>query len=77
MDGLGKNFMYRLEFYAPGSRMADEDANELAHDGLLLQLDGMLQARPQFAAATGREFRKAVREAQQPKKMFNSHECHC
>lgn len=48
--------------------MADEDANELAPDGLLLQLDGMLQARPQFAAATGREFRKAVREAQQPKK---------
>jgi len=40
-----------------------EDA-ELAVDGLQRLLDGKLQVRPQFASLTGRELRKAVREAQ-------------
>jgi hypothetical protein len=39
-----------------------EDA-ELAVDGLQRLLDGKLQVRSQFASLTGRELRKAVREA--------------
>lgn len=39
-----------------------EDA-ELAHVGLQRLMDGRLQVRPDFAALTGRELRKAVREA--------------
>lgn len=36
---------------------------ELAQDGLKKLLDGKLQVRPEFAETSGRELRKAVREA--------------
>lgn len=55
-ESLGKRAVYRA--------LQDLEDTELAHVGLERLLDGKLQVRPTFANLTGRELRKAVREAQ-------------
>jgi hypothetical protein len=55
-DAVVANEVYRA--------LHDLEDDEPAHEGLRRLLDGKLQVRQEFAELTGRELRKAVREAQ-------------
>ena len=55
-EDVGQSAVYRA--------LHDLEDTELAHVGLKRVLDGKLQVRPAFADLTGRELRKAMREAQ-------------
>lgn len=59
-EDMGQGAVYRA--------LHDLEDTELAHVGLKRVLDGKLQVRPDFANLTGRELRKAVREARHRKR---------
>lgn len=58
-EAIDSNEVYRV--------LHDLEDEEPAQDGLKRMLDGKLQVRQEFAHLSGRELRKAVREAKRPK----------